>query len=133
MFTKKACFYSVFRRFRMLLDLIMVPRRGLEPPRPCGHQHLKLACLPISPSGQDRGANISDLFMGCQSASTTIFTVVLDCQTLFDRPLLSLELCVHSRDEYECRNLSLEKVHRLHTALFDRYHREAECQVLSRL
>ena len=30
----------------------MVPRRGLEPPRPCEHQHLKLACLPISPPGQ---------------------------------------------------------------------------------
>src|SRR5471032_2449525 len=30
----------------------LVPRRRLELPRPCGHQHLKLACLPISPSGQ---------------------------------------------------------------------------------
>ena|GEM_PF-3516432 len=29
----------------------MVPRRGLEPPRPYGHQHLKLARLPIPPSG----------------------------------------------------------------------------------
>jgi hypothetical protein len=25
----------------------LVPKRGLEPPRPCGHQHLKLACLPF--------------------------------------------------------------------------------------
>ena len=32
----------------------LVPRRRLELPRPCGHQHLKLACLPISPSGQYR-------------------------------------------------------------------------------
>ncbi|MEQ4316129.1 hypothetical protein ABNM01_25280, partial [Pseudomonas syringae] len=24
----------------------LVPRRRLELPRPCGHQHLKLACLP---------------------------------------------------------------------------------------
>ena len=24
-------------------------QRGLEPPRPCGHQPLKLACIPISP------------------------------------------------------------------------------------
>jgi hypothetical protein len=30
----------------------MVPRRGLEPPRGCPHQHLKLACLPISPPRQ---------------------------------------------------------------------------------
>ena len=29
----------------------MVPRRGLEPPRPCGHWHLKPARLPIPPSG----------------------------------------------------------------------------------
>ncbi len=29
----------------------LVPRRGLEPPRPFDHQHLKLACLPISPPG----------------------------------------------------------------------------------
>ena len=26
----------------------MVRARGLEPPRPCGHQHLKLAWLPIT-------------------------------------------------------------------------------------
>ena len=30
----------------------MVPRKGLEPSRPQSHQHLKLACLPISPPGQ---------------------------------------------------------------------------------
>jgi len=29
----------------------MVPRRGLEPPRPCERQHLKLVRLPIPPSG----------------------------------------------------------------------------------
>ena len=29
-----------------------MPRRGLEPPRPYRHQHLKLARLPIPPSGQ---------------------------------------------------------------------------------
>ena len=33
----------------------MVPRRGLEPPRPFDHQHLKLARLPIPPSGQAVG------------------------------------------------------------------------------
>jgi hypothetical protein len=30
----------------------MVPRRGLEPPRPCGHRYLKPARLPIPPPGQ---------------------------------------------------------------------------------
>ena len=29
----------------------LVPRRGLEPPRPCERQHLKLVRLPIPPSG----------------------------------------------------------------------------------
>jgi site-specific DNA recombinase len=32
-------------------DSEMVPRRGLEPPRPCERQHLKLVRLPIPPSG----------------------------------------------------------------------------------
>lgn len=32
----------------------MVPRRGLEPPRPCERQHLKLVRLPIPPPGQRR-------------------------------------------------------------------------------
>ena len=31
-----------------------MPRRGLEPPRPYGHQHLKLARLPIPPPGPVR-------------------------------------------------------------------------------
>src|ERR1700761_4456966 len=48
------------RNFRMLvLDPAvikngMVPRRGLEPPHPFGYQHLKLARLPIPPSGRRR-------------------------------------------------------------------------------
>src|SRR3569623_3367110 len=33
----------------------MVPRRGLEPPRPCERQHLKLVRLPIPPSGHGVG------------------------------------------------------------------------------
>ena len=36
-------------------DLEMVPRRGLEPPRPCDRQHLKLVRLPIPPSGHGVG------------------------------------------------------------------------------
>ena len=33
----------------------MVPRRGLEPPRPCERQHLKLVRLPIPPPGHSEG------------------------------------------------------------------------------
>ncbi len=36
-------------------DSEMVPRRGLEPPRPCERQHLKLVRLPIPPSGHGVG------------------------------------------------------------------------------
>jgi uncharacterized protein YbjT (DUF2867 family) len=36
----------------------MVPRRGLEPPRPCDRQHLKLVRLPIPPSGHGVGARL---------------------------------------------------------------------------
>ena len=32
---------------------LLVPRTRLELAHPCEHQPLKLACLPISPSGQD--------------------------------------------------------------------------------
>jgi hypothetical protein len=34
-----------------MMHLKLVPRRGLEPPRPCERQHLKLVRLPIPPSG----------------------------------------------------------------------------------
>src|SRR5437763_13153959 len=34
----------------------VVPRRGLEPPRPCERQHLKLVRLPIPPPGH--GASV---------------------------------------------------------------------------
>ncbi|WP_323155730.1 hypothetical protein, partial [Pseudomonas alvandae] len=47
--------------------------RRLELPRPCGHQHLKLACLPISPSGQYRqrvyvvdGAHYTERVFNCK-------------------------------------------------------------------
>ena len=52
----------------------MVPRRGLEPPHPFGYQHLKLARLPIPPSGRrramyGRGSSLSTGFLKfpCQS------------------------------------------------------------------
>ncbi len=35
----------------------LVPRKGLEPPRPCGHWYLKPARLPIPPSGRRTAAS----------------------------------------------------------------------------
>src|SRR3989344_4220644 len=43
--------HIVAPRLRVRL-LYFVPRRGLEPPRPCGRYHLKVVPLPISPPGQ---------------------------------------------------------------------------------
>src|SRR3546814_3467420 len=45
--------------FEMFREEQMVPRRGLEPPRPCDRQHLKLVRLPIPPSGHGVGGAIS--------------------------------------------------------------------------
>jgi site-specific DNA recombinase len=43
-------------------ESVMVPRRGLEPPRPCERQHLKLVRLPIPPSGHGvRGESAAHL------------------------------------------------------------------------
>src|SRR3546814_20258267 len=44
---------------RTLPERSLVPRRGLEPPRPCDRQHLKLVRLPIPPSGHGVGAGAS--------------------------------------------------------------------------
>ena len=41
----------VLQRQRTSTIKQMVPRRGLEPPRPCERQHLKLVRLPILPPG----------------------------------------------------------------------------------
>ena len=46
--------FNILRR-NIMPKKEMVPRRGLEPPRPFDHQHLKLARLPIPPSGQAVG------------------------------------------------------------------------------
>ena len=46
-----ADFRRFFKLFGMPEDGSLVPRRGLEPPRPCERQHLKLVRLPIPPSG----------------------------------------------------------------------------------
>ncbi len=42
------------RLSKMRNKLLSVPRRGLEPPSPCGRYHLKVVRLPISPPGQLR-------------------------------------------------------------------------------
>ncbi len=53
-------------RLAMSENKVMVPGRGLEPPRPCERQHLKLVRLPIPPSGHfDTGLG----FMGKRRAS----------------------------------------------------------------
>ena len=48
-------------RAKSMLENGMVPRRGLEPPHPFGYQHLKLARLPIPPSGRRRAMYGCDL------------------------------------------------------------------------
>ena len=46
----------------------MVPRRGLEPPRPCERQHLKLVRLPIPPSGHGVGERLYGCTFGLSTA-----------------------------------------------------------------
>ena len=49
---------------------VLVPRRGLEPPRPLGHWYLKPARLPIPPSGHRcRRARFKLRRLGCQTVS----------------------------------------------------------------
>ncbi|MDF3055397.1 MAG: hypothetical protein K0Q74_1304 [Gammaproteobacteria bacterium] len=50
--------------------LLMVPRRGLEPPRGCPHKHLKLACLPIPPS-RHKALQSKDTLRVCQPFNHT--------------------------------------------------------------
>ncbi len=50
---KLADFAGFFNLSRASTDRKMVPGRGLEPPRPCERQHLKLVRLPIPPSGHE--------------------------------------------------------------------------------
>lgn len=38
----------------IIIFLPHVPKTGLEPAQPCGHYHLKVACLPISTFGRER-------------------------------------------------------------------------------
>jgi hypothetical protein len=56
-------FIAVFEGFnnlpRTAAEGKMVPRRGLEPPRPCERQHLKLVRLPIPPSGHGSERQVS--------------------------------------------------------------------------
>ncbi len=46
------------KSFTVQLQNFFVPRTRLELAHPCEHQPLKLACLPISPSGLFSGAKI---------------------------------------------------------------------------
>jgi hypothetical protein len=42
------------RRIARRRSFTTLPKKGLEPPRPCGHWYLKPARLPIPPPGRDR-------------------------------------------------------------------------------
>jgi hypothetical protein len=53
-------FLRIFQPVRTSANMEMVPRRGLEPPRPCERQHLKLVRLPIPPPGH----GIVDMVVG---------------------------------------------------------------------
>ena len=72
--------------FKVLGDVSMrkckvVPRRGLEPPRPCEHQHLKLARLPIPPPGLRGGL----LKGGCALVNRRCETFFPDCSPALHR------------------------------------------------
>jgi hypothetical protein len=49
---------TVIAMFIGYLGRKVVPRRGLEPPRPYRHQHLKLARLPFRHLGTDGSAEL---------------------------------------------------------------------------
>ena len=46
-------FFPKNKKIWFFSDLILLPRGGLEPPRPYDHQILSLACLPIPSSGHN--------------------------------------------------------------------------------
>jgi hypothetical protein len=48
-------FIEYFGPIRTDPEKQLVPRRGLEPPRPKGHYDLNVARLPIPPSGHEKG------------------------------------------------------------------------------
>ncbi len=52
--------------------MIVVPRTRLELARPCGHYPLKVACLPISPSGQNSGAKLQKIFFNSTKKTTFV-------------------------------------------------------------
>jgi len=56
-----------------------MPGRGLEPPRPYGHQHLKLAWLPITAPGQ-----IHFIFFPIIPNALLIFKSLRDRQTTLE-------------------------------------------------
>ena len=64
--------FCVSLEIELISSSKLVPRRRLELPRPCGHQHLKLACLPISPSGQYRQRCPSSMARTIRSVFLTV-------------------------------------------------------------
>lgn len=57
----------------------MVRERGLEPPRPCEHYDLNVACLPISALARDVSSYILPLFTKIRKCETTrrvVFAVI---------------------------------------------------------
>ena len=66
-------FLCVIARFDVpgIIQGAMVPRRGLEPPRPCERQHLKLVRLPIPPPGHGMNVRVGGALKGDARALST--------------------------------------------------------------
>ena len=60
---------TVIAMFIEYLGGRVVPRRGLEPPRPYRHQHLKLARLPFRHLGRSRETRFRAVWWACQCDS----------------------------------------------------------------
>ncbi len=94
-------FPGVFNRSRALTNKQLVPRRGLEPPRPCERQHLKLVRLPIPPSGHGVGRADAVLRAPCQCRRVVLVNYfrsksvvhAISCRKGPVRPILSGCMC----------------------------------------
>ena len=84
----------------------LVPRRGLEPPRSCPHQHLKLACLPISPPRQWSGAQFTESRFSCQHfAAKKVCGFGILCANSPPYPLSDRVMAPVPHDQQEIRTL----------------------------
>ncbi len=86
--------YALKLKSDTYVSLFNVPKTGFEPARPCGHHHLKVACLPISTPGQ-RAANIASMlffpsFFYALVTGSTIENVVPLPTSLFFTAILPL-------------------------------------------